>query len=483
MELYGGINPYESFRFGFGYIDTIRQQRAAVRIHQQDASRVDRDQSIYTHQRVMRMREAVQAIKPEMLEQQSVQFASPAIATSGSSLSIDTTGTPAELQSTEEVNTTPTSFSPKESAWSGSTAQAMISGEYDGSNGTDTLTFRVVRSGVHGQNDLRIKVLDSGNNQIDQININDDDDIDRQYALNNGLVLTLGEGQLLKKDTFTIDVDDSQGSAVNPDKPFSGMGNDSPDLENGLVVTDGSFQINGTTISVQADDTLNTVLDRITQSDAGVTATFDAANEIVLMTQKTAGAGQDIVLTNDTSGFLAAVKLEGATTTPGKDPDTTKPLATVDRFSAVQSGNFNVNGVSIDIDVNTDSLNDVIDRISASGAGVNASFDVTSQRVTLRSENTASQMDLSSGSTNFFAAVQISEGTYNAADDLIQAPEVSFILPQTRNRDSSPRFNAVQGRNRHERQGQNQQGQTVNHRISQHLVILRPEKNFFTQAS
>ena len=46
----------------------------------------------------------------------------------------------------------------------------------------------------------------------------------------------------------------------------------------------------------------------------------------------------DIILENDTSGFLAAVKLDGATPTPGEDPETQKPLAEVDRFSSVQSG-------------------------------------------------------------------------------------------------------------------------------------------------
>ena len=428
MQVHGGINPYESFRYGFGYIDTIQRQRAVKTTRHQGPATVDRDQSIFIRQQVMRMREAVQAIKPEMLESQQIQIASPAIATSASSLNLDLTATATTMQSTEEVNTTPTSYSTHGPEWTGaSTVQATIGGIYNGSNGTDTLTFKVTRGGTRGSDRLKIKVYDSNNAEIDQIVIRPWHPVDKQYTLNNGLELTFSAGDLVKKDTFTLEVYDSIGAAVDPDKSFNGTRNDNPNLEDGLSVTAGSFQINGTTIDVQADDTLNSVLDRITQSDAGVTATFDAATETVLLTQNTPGSTPDIVLENDTSGFLAAVKLESATVSPGEDPETDKSLADVDRFSMVQSGSISVNGVSIDIDVNIDSLNDVLDRISASGAGVDASFDETAQRVSLRAESTAVQMELSSGGTQFFAAVGISEGTYNAADDLIQAGSVKVV--------------------------------------------------------
>ena len=42
--------------------------------------------------------------------------------------------------------------------------------------------------------------------------------------------------------------------------------------------------------------------------------------------------------------------------------------------TAITSGTFKINGVAIDVDVDTDSLNDVINRINASGAGVTASI-------------------------------------------------------------------------------------------------------------
>ena len=424
MVVYGGINPYESHRFGFGYLDTIQRQRAVTPSLNGLPVSGHRDQMDDTTRHVLRMRKAMEAVRqlmPASAESAEIEVAIPARATSASGLGLVATGTPTTLQSTEEVNTAPTSYSTHGPEWTGgSTAQATISGEYDGSNGTDTLTFEVTRGGTRGSANLQIKVYDSNTVEIDRIDLSKRDSIDQQYTLSNGLVLTFSAGDLVKNDTFTMEVYDSIGTAVDPDKPFNGTRNDDPDLQSGLGVTSGSFQVNAVTIDVQENDTINTVLDKINQSDAGVTATFDAATEKVLLTQDTPGSTQDIVLSNDTSGFLAAVKLESAVAIPGDDAESENPLAEVDRFSSVQSGSISVNGVSIDIDVNTDSLTDILDRITASQAEVAASFDSTSQRVSLNSNDSDSQLILDSGTTNFFSAVELSDGTYEPVNESIQ---------------------------------------------------------------
>ena len=274
-----------------------------------------------------------------------------------------------------------------------------------------TLTFKVDREGTHGVDDVKIKVFDANNQEIDLIDIKKEHPIDQQYTLSNGLIFTLGDGDLLKNTTFTVDVSDVVGSAVDPAKPLNGTRNNNPNLEYGLSVTDGSFELNGTTIDIYASETINAVLDRITQSDAGVSATFDAATETVVLTQKTLGSVPTIVLQNDTSGFLAAMKLESATPDPGTDGDREKPLADVARFSSVQSGLLSVNGIAIYVDVNVDSLNDVLGRINASGAGVTASLDGTAQRVTIISNVLSQELVLDSGGTGFFPALEISDGT------------------------------------------------------------------------
>ena len=427
MQINGNINRWDLQRFGFGYIDAIKKQLALVRSRQPVPASARKEQSFHLMHHALRMRRAMEAIKPFMNDVHNISIVSAARAESANDLGLDTTGRAASLASTEEVNATPTSISTFGPEVIGSTAQVTVGGAYDGSNGTGTLTFQVTKGGTHGIDDLQLKVYDADNKQIDTIDIDKSDAFDKTYTLSNGITLQVGEGSLVKEATFSVEIFDSVGSAVDPDRPLNGVRNDAPNLEHGFSVTDGSFLINGVDIAVQADDTINTVLDRISQSDAGVTATFDTAAEKVLLTQKTVGSAQDIVLGNDTSGFLAAVKLENTVATPGKDPETEMPLAEVARFSSMQSGSMRVNGITVAINVETDSLNDVLDRIANSGADVLAAFNTASGRVSLRSENLDRQLVLDSGTTNFFPVLGISDGTYNSEMDLLQAGAVDVV--------------------------------------------------------
>ncbi|MCA9421109.1 MAG: hypothetical protein KC592_08830, partial [Nitrospira sp.] len=319
-------------------------------------------------------------------------------------------------QSTEEVNTTPTSFSPFGPAFTGSsTSSPTLGGVYDGVNGTDTLTFQVTNGGIVGVSPvLSLEVRNSQAELLETISLTlyQPDD---PFTLENGLVLSLGAGSLTQNDTFTIAVSNSVGSEVNPDKPFNGTRNDNPNLEEGRAVSAGSFQVNGTTIDVFANDTLHTVLTRINQSAAGVTATFDGDHETVVLTHNTIGASPTIELENDTSGFLAATKLSGSSSVQGQDeiPDADKPLETLSQFSSVQSGSLLLNGVAISIDVLSDSLHDVLARITASVAGVTATLNAAGQRITLTSQDTIQSLEVNSNGTGFFAAAGITEDTYD----------------------------------------------------------------------
>ena len=428
MSINGIFNQYDGLRFGFEYADRIQKLRAVAPERNKLFTPNHRDRETPSIQYAMRMRKALEALMTMTNESEEIQRVSPASASSVASLGLDMTETSTTAQSTEEVNTTPTSYSTHGPEFTGSsTAQATISGEYDGSNGTDTLTYNVSMGGTHGTDKLKLMVVDSNNIAIDTINVNKNDAIDKQYSLSNGLVFTLGEGDLQVGSSFALNVFDSTGTAVDPDNPFNGSRLNDPNLEEGLSVTGGSFSINGTAIDVGASDSINTVLDRINQSDAGVTAAFDAAVEKVMLTQKTAGSAHGINLADDTSGFLAAVKLDPALPAIGEDPETEKPLAEVESFSSVQSGNIIVNSLSISIDVNTDSLSDVLDRISDSSADVSATFNSSSQRVNLNSEDPDSQMTLASGGTNFFAALGIADGTYNSENDLIRAGDIEVV--------------------------------------------------------
>lgn len=333
-------------------------------------------------------------------------------ARSSTGLGLDLTHTAASLRSIEEINASPMSFSPFGPEWGGGSSAAItIGGEYAGDHGTGTLHFEVTRAGTHGVDNVVIRVEDPQGNRIRNINIRSNHAEDRQYDLRNGLYLTLGPGDLVNNDTATIQVYDGVGAAVDPNKPLGGIRNDNPNLQFGIApVVDGAFLLNGELISVAMSDSINDVVARINASNAGVAAVFNAGTEHLDFLQNTLGSAATIDLQGDTSNFLAAAKLSGATVTPGIDPENEKALDGVAAFASVQSGSIVINGQQIAIDTAADSLDAIIDRINASPADVNASFDPGTQQVLIESRDAASTLVIDSNGTGFFPALNMVEG-------------------------------------------------------------------------
>ena len=322
--------------------------------------------------------------------------------------------TAAYLDSTEEINATPTSFSPFGPDWDqASTAEATIDGVYDGSAGSGTLTFTVTKGGVHGEDAIKITIDNPDGSTLQEITVAKNHPLDREYALDNGLIFTLGAGEVVKNDTFEVEISDTVGSVADVDQSFDGIRNDNPNLEYGLAVTAGSFTVNGTIIDVATDDSVNSVLDRINESDAGVTAVYNAGTERITLAYDTVGAEGSVVLADDTSGFLEATKLTGAVMVAGQDQDTDRLLSDVDRFSDVDSGNITINGVDIAIDVDADSLQDVIDRINDADAGVTANIDPTGRFVSFTSDDADTEMILDDNDLGFFPALEITPASYD----------------------------------------------------------------------
>ena len=333
-------------------------------------------------------------------------------ARSTSALGLDMTHTAAFLNSSEEINASPMSFSPFGPAWNdGSSALITIGGEYNGADATGILTFEARNSGIRGTDNLRIRVEDSIGGPRLNFTIGKNDPIDQQYDLQNGLYFTLGNGSLIDRDTASIQVFDNVGAVVDPDQPLGGIRNQNPNFQFGMPdIVNGSFDLNGESINVSTSDTLNDVIQRINNSNAGVTAVFDALTERIDLLQDTLGATPTIDLQNDTSNLLQAAKLDSANVIAGIDPETIKNLDMVGAFSTVQSGDIIINGQQIALDTATDSLTSVLDKINNSAAGVVASFDSASQLVTIQASDSTSILDIDSNGTGFFAALNIQEG-------------------------------------------------------------------------
>ena len=340
-------------------------------------------------------------------------------ARSTSPLGLDMTNTAATLNSSGEINASPTSFTPFGPEWLGaSTAEITIGGEYQYDPATEgplppdaAYTFESRRNGTRGSSRIQIRVEDPFGNRTN-VRVRRDDPLDQQYDIGNGLYFTIGAGSTINRDTTTVlSVSDSIGSVVNPDLPLGGIRNQNPNLQFGSPsIVNGGFDVNGENISVLTTDTLNDVVDRINLSGAGVTAVFNALTERIEFVQNTLGSAATIDFQNDDSNFLAATKLDNLNLVDGIDPETIQNLEDVAAFATVQTGDIVINGRNIAIDTSNDSLSTVLDKINSSGAGVVATFDSASQQVLIEANETTSVLTLDSNGTGLFGALRIPEG-------------------------------------------------------------------------
>ena len=201
-------------------------------------------------------------------------------------------------------------------------------------------------------------------------------------------------------------------------------------------VTVGTFTINGAQINIASTDTLQNVFDNIAAATSNaVTASYDSASDTI-----TLSSSSDIVLgsATDTSNFLQAAQLfnnnETGTTTRTITSSlalghiqVTNNMANANLQTAIQddgtgNGAFTVNGVTINYNASSDSIQNVLDRITNSTAGVTASYDSLNNRFILTDKATGdigiSIQDLA-GKGNFAAATGLSTGTLQRGQNLL----------------------------------------------------------------
>ncbi|MEQ8171631.1 MAG: flagellar filament capping protein FliD [Candidatus Eremiobacterota bacterium] len=119
----------------------------------------------------------------------------------------------------------------------------------------------------------------------------------------------------------------------------------------GVSITAGSFTINGTTLNIGSTDTLNSVLEKINNSSAGVSASYDRTTDKLVLNSKTTGTTSIMVgATSDTSNFLSAAFIKNgvATEETGKNA--------VFQIEGINNGN--------PITRNSNSISDLIDGVT-----------------------------------------------------------------------------------------------------------------------
>ncbi len=193
--------------------------------------------------------------------------------------------------------------------------------------------------------------------------------------------------------------------------------------------TAGTFTVNGKQVTLATSDTLQQVFDKIsTATGSTVTATYSASTDKI-----TLSSSGEIVLgsATDTSNFLQLAKLNNngggsvvSSDTLGgprmTDVAGTTKLATMITDGGSGAGEFKVNGVSIQFSATKDSVQNIMDRINASSAGVTASYDAVNNRFELTNKTTGDMgIALEDVTGNFLAATGLSSGTLNHGKNLL----------------------------------------------------------------
>ncbi len=391
---------------------------ASYQEQRQDAKKAayKKKEALYElHKRAADLAKELETLRDSVLEMRGLKVDRKiAGVSSEDGLGLDLSPRATTLDGTEEANTSPGSYSTRGPTWDGpqTTAEATLHGDYDGSY-TDTLEFRARRNGDVGEDYLRISIYDSGGKYLERINFQSSDPPGTIKYTSFGIGVSLSSGYVKRNESFFIDVDAAASQTLDPTQPFDGTRTTDPWLETGLSVTAGSFEINGETVNVAADDSVNDVLAAINASSAGVTASYDAGSDLVSVVRDDTGP-LDITFANDTSGFVAAMKLDAAVQDTGNDNgEAEEVIDNVGVLSGISTGDFSINGTDVSVDTSADSLQDVVDRINSTfGGEVVASFDATSNKVSIQGSNPTVSLDLDDGTSNFFSGVDVEAQIY-----------------------------------------------------------------------
>ena len=193
-------------------------------------------------------------------------------------------------------------------------------------------------------------------------------------------------------------------------------------------VTAGTFTVNGAQITIAGTDTLQSVLNKITAATSGaVTASYDASTD-----EFTLASSSPVVLgsATDTSNFLQAAQLYnngGHTVTSASavgginldKPLSSSNLATPINDGGGGNGEFLINGVAIDFNASTDTINSVLQAINDSAAGVTATFDASNNQFQLTNTTTGNVgISMQDVTGNFLAATGLSGGSLQPGTNL-----------------------------------------------------------------
>ena len=184
----------------------------------------------------------------------------------------------------------------------------------------------------------------------------------------------------------------------------------------GTTVTNGTFTINGTVITIDGSQSLDDLMDSMQTAIGGAaTVTYNAGTDKIEID----GAGTNIVLGSsaDSSNFLKAARLF----TDGTDEvDSSGELGGLNLSGTIadelgaSTGTITINGVEIELE-DTDTVSEALAKITDSNAEVTASYDPVNDRFLLTNKVTGNiGFALEDDSSNFLTEAGLIGGTLHA---------------------------------------------------------------------
>jgi flagellar hook-associated protein 2 len=197
------------------------------------------------------------------------------------------------------------------------------------------------------------------------------------------------------------------------------------------AATAGTFTVNGKQITVATTDTLQQVFDKISTATGNkVTAGYNTGTDEITLAS---ADSSEVILGSaaDTSNFLQAAQLynngTGSVTSTAAlgrvrltDSLSSAKLTTAITDGGSGAGQFSINGIAINYNSGNDNIQNVLDRINTSSAGVNASYDSQNDRFVLTNKVTGDVgIALQDDTGNFLAATGLSGGALSHGKNLL----------------------------------------------------------------
>jgi flagellar hook-associated protein 2 len=209
-------------------------------------------------------------------------------------------------------------------------------------------------------------------------------------------------------------------------------------------ISAGTITVDGKQITIDPTvDTLKDVFDRIdAATTSNIKGSYDATTDTITL-KRLGGGGASLVVgsATDTSNFLSVARLSNNGTNELVSASSLGSVTPANTLSSANfqtavsdggsgTGEFKINGVSIAFNASSDSVQNLMDRINASAAGVNMSYDRVNDQFTLTNKVTGNLgVAVEDVTGNFFAAAGLASGsTFIAGNDALYTINGGSVL-------------------------------------------------------